>query len=123
MSQSTSTESTPRLSEDQAFNLCYTSLTYWWYEAGILSQTLIKERQKIAAYEKITGIQATSIEDLYDISEIREAQRAEMETNVNALTKELKKANRRGNLWKVGTFVLAPTALIGGVLIGVRYSR
>lgn len=88
-----------------------------------MSQKLKLERQKIAAYEEITGAQASSIEDLYKIAEIRETQRQEMEFKISTLSSELKKANRGRVAWKIGTFVLVPSALIGGIIIGVKASQ
>ena len=123
LSQTTSQESTPRLSNDQAFNLCYTSLNYWWYEAKLLQGILVQEREKLSAYEQMTGIQASSIEDLKRISDIQKAQKLEMEQAVISLGDELKKSNVKKKSWKVGTFVLVPSALVGGIIIGVKLAR
>lgn len=123
MSQTTSQESTPRLSNDQAFNLCYTSLNYWWYEAKLLQGILVQEREKLSAYEQMTGIQASSIDDLKKISGIQKAQKLEMEQALTSMKDELKKANVKKKSWKVGTFVLVPSALVGGVILGIRLSR
>ncbi len=123
LSQTTSQESTPRLSNDQAFNLCYTSLNYWWYEAKLLQGILVQEREKLSAYEQMTGIQASSIDDLKKISGIQKAQKLEMEQALTSMKDELKKANVKKKSWKVGTFVLVPSALVGGVILGIRLSR
>ena len=123
LSQTTSQESTPRLSNDQAFNLCYTSLNYWWYEAKLLQGILVQEREKLSAYEQMTGIQASSIDDLKKISGIQKARKLEMELALTSMNYELKKANVKKKSWKVGTFVLVPSALVGGVILGIRLSR
>ena len=123
LSQTTSQESTPRLSNDQAFNLCYTSLNYWWYEAKLLQGILVQEREKLSAYEQMTGIKASSINDIKKISSIQKAQKLEMEQALTSMKDELKKANVKKKSWKVGTFVLVPSALVGGVILGIRLSR
>jgi hypothetical protein len=71
----------------------------------------------------MTGIQASSIEDLKRISDIQKAQKLEMEQAVISLSDELKKSNVKKKSWKVGTFVLVPSALVGGIIIGVKLAR
>jgi hypothetical protein len=71
----------------------------------------------------MTGIQASSIDDLKKISGIQKAQKLEMEQALTSMKDELKKANVKKKSWKVGTFVLVPSALVGGVILGIRLSR
>lgn len=71
----------------------------------------------------MTGIQASSIEDLKRISDIQKVQKLEMEQAVISLGDELKKSNVKKKSWKVGTFVLVPSALVGGIIIGVKLAK
>lgn len=82
----------------------------------------IMSQQKaiIDGYVKVTGIQAGSIEDLEEIYQIGQAIGKDKDVKIEGLEKSLKSVNRRKNAWKVGTFVLVPTALVGGVILGVR---
>lgn len=76
--------------------------------------------KKIQAYEKITGIQTQSVEDLERLYKIREAQIAEKDRQLEEMNSALKKANRRKSTIKVGMFVITPAALLAGVYIGTK---
>ena len=116
-------DSIPKINPDLAFNLCYNSLTYWYRACGISDSILVQERAKIKVYEKITGISASSLEDLEQINKIKVAELAEKDLRLESLEKDLKSVKRRKNAWKVGTFVFVPTALVGGVILGVKIAK
>lgn len=96
---------------------------YWYKACGISDSLLVQERAKLKVYEKITGFSANNIEDLEQISKIKTAQIAEKDDAIATLTKDLKKVKRRKNAWKVGTFVLVPSALVGGVILGIKIKQ
>jgi hypothetical protein len=121
LSQTSSAADTlPNLSDDQVFNLCYSSLNYWWGYSNIQDALLQQYIQKVKLYEKMTGVQAQSVEDLERLYRIREAQIAEKDSRIDELEGQLKKANRRKSTIKVGMFVITPAALLAGVYIGTK---
>ena len=84
---------------------------------------IAQQKAIIDGYVKVTGIQASSIEDLEEIYQIGQAVSKDKDMKIEGLEKNLKSVNRRKNLWKVGTFVLVPTALVGGIVLGVRIAK
>lgn len=81
---------------------------------------LIQERAKIALYERITGYQGSSVEDLEKVYQMNNVLREEDKLALESCQKDLKKVNRARKLLKLGMFVVPPAALVGGVIIGTK---
>ncbi len=84
---------------------------------------LIQERAKIALYERITGYQGGSIEDLERVYQMNNVLREEDRLALEACEKDLKKVNRARKLLKLGMFVVPPAALVGGAIIGTKIAK
>jgi hypothetical protein len=84
---------------------------------------LIQERAKTALYERITGYQGNSVEDLERVYKMNNVLREEDKLALEACEKDLKKVNRQNGLLKVGMFVLPPAALVGGIIIGTKIAN
>lgn len=116
-------DSVPKLNSDLAFNLCFNSLLYW-HGISIQQDSLITQfRAKITAYEKITGYQGNSVEDLERVYEIGNALKEEDRLKIEGLEKDLKKVNRVNGVLKVGMFVVPTATLVGGIWIGTKIIR
>ena len=116
-------DSVPRLNSDLAYNLTYNSLIYWFKQALVNDSLLIQERAKTALYERITGYQGNSVEDLERVYKMNNVLREEDKLALEACEKDLKKVNRQNGLLKVGMFVLPPAALVGGIIIGTKIAN
>jgi len=84
---------------------------------------LIQERAKIALYERITGHQGNSVEDLERVYQMNNVLREEDKLALEFCKKDLKKVNRARKLWKLGMFVVPPAMLVGGIIIGTKIVR
>ena len=113
-------DSVPRLGSDLAYNLTYNSLIYWHLIALNCDSLLIQERAKIALYERITGYQGNSVEDLERVYQMNNVLREEDKLALEVCKKDLKKVNRARRLLKLGMFVVPPAMLVGGVIIGTK---
>jgi hypothetical protein len=84
---------------------------------------LVQERAKIALYERITGYQGNSVEDLERVYQMNNVLREEDKLALESCQKDLKKVNRARKLWKLGMFVVPPAMLVGGVILGTKIVR
>ena len=116
-------DSVPRLGSDLAYNLTYNSLIYWHLMALTTDSLLVQERAKIALYERITGYQGNSVEDLERVYQMNNVLREEDKLALESCQKDLKKVNRARKLWKLGMFVVPPAMLVGGVILGTKIVR
>ena len=116
-------DSVPKLSNDVAFNLMYNSLIYWHLYALSKDSILNQQSKILQGYYKITGIQTNNEQLLMDAYGVRTVLEKGKEQRIEELEKNLKSVNRRKNVWKVGTFVLVPTALVGGIVLGVKIAK
>lgn len=84
---------------------------------------LTQEKNVTDLYKKITGIQASNAQDLERIYKMSLSVEKEKDEVILNLEKQLKKVNVNKSLWKLGTFVLAPSGLIGGFILGIKSKR
>lgn len=96
---------------------------YWYSYANKADSILNQERARIRLYEDITGIKSSSIEDFERIYKLSQQEKLEKDLRIEGLEKNLKSVNRRNKVLKVGTFVFIPTALIGGMILGVKLTK
>lgn len=102
---------TLQLNNDQAFNLCYYSLEYWWEYAKIQDSILIHKNSIIEKYVEITGIQSQKNEDLESIYNLKK--QLEMDEQAKVLNDEIDRKKK----WRKRTFVVSAIAILEGVII------
>lgn len=102
---------TLQLNNDQAFNLCYYSLEYWWAYAKIQDSILIHKNSIIQKYVEITGIQSQKNEDLESIYNLKK--QLEMDEQAKVLNDEIDRKKK----WRKRTFVVSAIAILEGAII------
>ena len=102
---------TLQLNNDQAFNLCYYSLEYWWEYAKIQDSILIHKNSIIEKYVEITGIQSQKNEDLESIYNLKK--QVEMDEQAKVLNDEIDRKKK----WRKRTFIVSAIAILEGAII------
>ena len=102
---------TLQLNNDQAFNLCYYSLEYWWAYAKIQDSILIHKNSIIEKYVEITGIQSQKNEDLESIYNLKK--QLEMDEQSKVLNDEIDRKKK----WRKRTFIVSAIAILEGAII------
>jgi hypothetical protein len=108
-------DSFPALSTYQTslINLNFNSMMYWYDAATRMERLYLLQKEKIDYYSKITGVQATSIQDLQMVYEnkvaIETKLKTENENKVNDLTKQVKVLKLKNTILTIGVGGLALT--------------
>jgi hypothetical protein len=102
---------TLQLNKDQAFNLCYYSLEYWWEYAKLQDSIMIQKDSMLKKYVDITGIQAQKQDDIESIYNLKK------QIEIDQQTKVLNDEIDRKKKWRKRTFVVSAIAILEGVII------
>jgi hypothetical protein len=102
---------TLQLNKDQAFNLCYYSLEYWWEYAKLQDSIMIQKDSMLKKYVDITGIQAQKQDDIESIYNLKK--QVEMDEQAKVLNDEIDRKNK----WRKRTFIVSAIAILEGVII------
>jgi len=107
----TSKVDTLQFNNDQAFNLCYNSLEYWWYYSKIQDSIIMQQKHMIEKYIVVTGIQSQKEEDLESMYNLKK--QVEMDESNKKFDDEVVRKKR----WRKRTFVVSAIAIIEGAII------
>jgi hypothetical protein len=102
---------TLQLNKDQAFNLCYYSLEYWWEYAKLQDSIMIQKDSMLKKYVDITGIQAQKQDDIESIYNLKK------QIEIDQQTKVLNEEIDRKKKWRKRTFIVSAIAILEGVII------
>jgi hypothetical protein len=102
---------TLQLNKDQAFNLCYYSLEYWWEYAKLQDSIMIQKDSMLKKYVDITGIQAQKQDDIESIYNLKK--QVEMDEQAKVLNDEIDRKKK----WRKRTFIVSAIAILEGVII------
>jgi hypothetical protein len=102
---------TLQLNKDQAFNLCYYSLEYWWEYAKLQDSIMIQKDSMLKKYVDITGIQAQKQDDIESIYNLKK------QVEIDQQTKVLNEEVDRKKKWRKRTFIVSAIAIFEGVII------
>jgi hypothetical protein len=102
---------TLQLNKDQAFNLCYYSLEYWWEYAKLQDSIMIQKDSMLKKYVDITGIQAQKQDDIESIYNLKK--QIEIDQQEKVLNEEVDRKKK----WRKRTFVVSAIAILEGVII------
>jgi hypothetical protein len=102
---------TLQLNKDQAFNLCYYSLEYWWEYAKIQDSIMIQKDSMLKKYVDITGIQAQKQDDIESIYNLKK--QIEIDQQAKVLNEEIDRKKK----WRKRTFIVSAIAILEGVII------
>jgi len=102
---------TLQLNNDQAFNLCYYSLEYWWEYAKLQDSIMIQKDSMLKKYIDITGIQAQKQDDIESIYNLKK------QIDIDQQAKVLNEEIDRKKKWRKRTFVVSAIAILEGVII------
>lgn len=101
----------PRISDDQAFNLCYNSLEYWYTDATSKDTIIYQLEAIIKNYVDVIGIHTTNQEELKRLFEIQKA------ISVGQCEEDLYREQRRKKRWRKIAAVMTFTTLAEGAAI------
>jgi hypothetical protein len=102
---------TLQLNKDQAFNLCYYSLEYWWEYAKIQDSIMIQKDSMLKKYVDITGIQAQKQDDIESIYNLKK------QIQIDEQAKVLNEEINRKKKWRKRTFIVSTIAILEGAII------
>jgi hypothetical protein len=102
---------TLQLNNDQAFNLCYYSLEYWWEYAKLQDSIMIQKDSMLKKYVDITGIQAQKQDDIESIYNLKK--QIEIDQQAKVLNEEIDRKKK----WRKRTFVVSAIAILEGAII------
>jgi hypothetical protein len=102
---------TLQLNKDQAFNLCYYSLEYWWAYAKLQDSIMIQKDSMLKKYVDITGIQAQKQDDIESIYNLKK------QIEIDEQNKKMSDEIDRKKKWRKRTFVVSAIAILEGVII------
>jgi hypothetical protein len=102
---------TLQLNNDQAFNLCYYSLEYWWAYAKIQDSIMIQKDSMLKKYVDITGIQAQKQDDIESIYNLKK--QIEIDEQAKVLNDEIDRKKK----WRKRTFIVSAIAILEGAII------
>jgi hypothetical protein len=102
---------TLQLNKDQAFNLCYYSLEYWWEYAKLQDSIMIQKDSMLKKYVDITGIQAQKQDDIESIYNLKK--QIEIDQQAKVLNEEIDRKKK----WRKRTFIVSAIAILEGVII------
>jgi hypothetical protein len=102
---------TLQLNKDQAFNLCYYSLEYWWEYAKLQDSIMIQKDSMLKKYVDITGIQAQKQDDIESIYNLKK--QIEIDQQAKVLNEEIDRKKK----WRKRTFVVSAIAILEGAII------
>ncbi len=102
---------TLQLNKDQAFNLCYYSLEYWWEYAKLQDSIMIQKDSMLKKYVDITGIQAQKQDDIESIYNLKK------QIEIDEQNKKMSDEIDRKKKWRKRTFVVSAIAILEGVII------
>ena len=101
----------PKLSNDQAFNLCFNSLEYWYADSKLKDSIIIHLESIIDNYINVVGIQSSNQADLKRLYEIQKS------INIGKCEDELNKENRRKKRWRKTAAITTLIAIGEGAAI------
>jgi hypothetical protein len=102
---------TLQLNKDQAFNLCYYSLEYWWEYAKLQDSIMIQKDSMLKKYVDITGIQAQKQDDIESIYNLKK------QIEIDEQNKKMSDEIDRKKKWRKRTFIVSAIAILEGVII------
>jgi hypothetical protein len=102
---------TLQLNKDQAFNLCYYSLEYWWEYAKLQDSIMIQKDSMLKKYVDITGIQAQKQDDIESIYNLKK--QIEIDEQNKKMSDEIDCKKK----WRKRTFIVSAIAILEGVII------
>jgi hypothetical protein len=102
---------TLQLNKDQAFNLCYYSLEYWWEYAKLQDSIMIQKDSMLKKYVDITGIQAQKQDDIESIYNLKK--QLQIDEQAKVLNDEIDRKKK----WRKRTFIVSAIAILEGVII------
>jgi hypothetical protein len=102
---------TLQLNNDQAFNLCYYSLEYWWEYAKLQDSIMIQKDSMLKKYVDITGIQAQKQDDIESIYNLKK--QIEIDQQEKVLNEEVDRKKK----WRKRTFIVSAIAILEGAII------
>ena len=102
---------TLQLNKDQAFNLCYYSLEYWWEYAKLQDSIMIQKDSMLKKYVDITGIQAQKQDDIESIYNLKK------QIEIDEQNKKVSDEIDRKKKWRKRTFIVSAIAILEGVII------
>jgi len=101
----------PRLSSDQAFNLCFNSLEYWYANSQAKDSIIIHLRSIIGDYIKVVGIQSNNQEDLQRLYDLQKS------IATSKCEEQLLTEQKRKKRWRKTSAIIALTAIAEGAAI------
>lgn len=99
---------TLQLSNNQAFNLCFYSLEYWWQYAKIQDSIMTQKDSMLTAYKAITGVQSQRVEEVETLYNLK--RQVEMDEQSKALAVETERKKK----WRRRAFAAAGVAILEG---------
>jgi hypothetical protein len=87
---------TLQFNNDQAFNLCYNSLEYWWMYAKIQDSIIMQQKHMIDKYIVVTGVQSQKAEDVESLYNLK--QQISLDEQQEKLNKETVRKKRWRNI-------------------------
>lgn len=112
------TDSLPTDSSYQSkvrFNLCYTSLLYWWNRSNLQEKQIAYQDSIITTYEVETGAQANSVEELKKVIDNKEAIAEDMCNE--RVEKAVAPIEKKKKAWRKTAVVVGVVAVVEGVII------
>ena len=102
---------TLQLNKDQAFNLCYYSLEYWWEYAKLQDSIMIQKDSMLKKYVDITGIQAQKQDDIESIYNLKK------QIEIDEQNKKMSDEIDRKKKWRKRTFIVSAIAISEALII------
>jgi len=99
------------LSSDQAFNLCFNSLEYWYADSESKDSIIIHLRSIISDYIKVVGIQSNNQEDLQRLYDLQKS------IATSKCEEQLLTEQKRKKRWRKTSVIIALTAIAEGAAI------
>lgn len=100
-----------KLSSDQAFNLCFNSLEYWYSDSQSKDSIIIHLRSIISDYIKVVGIQSNNQEDLQRLYDLQKS------IATSKCEEQLFTEQKRKKRWRKTSAIIALTAIAEGAAI------
>lgn len=100
-----------KLSSDQAFNLCFNSLEYWYEDSQSKDSIIIHLRSIISDYIQVVGIQSNNQEDLQRLYDLQKS------IATSKCEEQLLTEQKRKKRWRKTSAIIALTAIAEGAAI------
>lgn len=100
-----------KLSSNQAFNLCFNSLEYWYADSQSKDSIIIHLRSIIDDYIQVVGIQSNNQEDLQRLYDLQKS------IATSKCEEQLLTEQKRKKRWRKTSAIIALTAIAEGAAI------